>query len=143
MKDEHDNFITIRNRKHHPLLSCVDNGASVSTSACSCPSCNPSPIIIGLDNGFLQLTGPEDEVLFDLTADGTPRQTAWTQGGHDDAFLALDRNGNGLIDDGSELFGGATPYSLDHPGSHGPGHRCLRGDGHPRVGVRVAPAGRG
>jgi len=45
--------------------------------------------------------------LFDIDADGTLDSLTWLAPGM--VWLALDRNGNGNIDDGSELFGGATP----------------------------------
>jgi hypothetical protein len=46
--------------------------------------------------------------MFDITANGHPVQIAWTYGAGN-AFLALDRNGNGRIDNGTELFGNFTP----------------------------------
>ena len=66
-----------------------------------------SPVILDIDGDGIELTSVENGVNFDLNADQQLDRTAWTQSsqGFDDAFLALDRNGNGQIDDGSELFG--------------------------------------
>lgn len=72
--------------------------------------CGPdSPIIIDTKRDGYHLTNADEGVYFDLDADGIAERVAWTRAGSDDAFLALDRNGNGRIDDGSELFGNRTP----------------------------------
>jgi hypothetical protein len=47
-------------------------------------------------------------VLFDIDGDGDLDQVAWTEADAQVAFLVLDRNGNGLVDNGQELFGMAT-----------------------------------
>ncbi|MDR2366044.1 MAG: hypothetical protein LBD68_09390 [Zoogloeaceae bacterium] len=47
-----------------------------------------------------------DTVLFDHDGDGVRTGTGWVKG--DDGLLVLDRNGNGAIDNGSELFGADT-----------------------------------
>jgi len=69
-----------------------------------------SPILINLDdNGSDGLTSAENGVLFDLNNAGTAVHTGWTAASSRVGFLVMDRNGNGRIDNGSELFGSATP----------------------------------
>jgi hypothetical protein len=77
-----------------------------------------SPIIIDTTGAGFNLTSAENGVVFDIKGDGHPLHIAWTNGTSGNAFLALDRNNNGLIDSGKELFGNYTeqPPSNDPNG---------------------------
>lgn len=68
-----------------------------------------SPIVISLDpHGRYRFTSAAEGVLFDINGDGVAEQVAWTRRGSRVAFLALDRNEDGVINDGTELFGTHT-----------------------------------
>ena len=74
----------------------------------NCQPCCPSPIVVDTTGHGFHLTSPEKGVMFDIRADGHPVQVAWTDPHSGNAFLALDRNHDGIIDSGLELFGNFT-----------------------------------
>lgn len=83
------------------------------------------PLALDLAGTGLATTGIEDGVRFDIDADGRLDRVSVAAGGS--AFVAHDRNGNGRIDDGRELFG-------DQHG-HANGFEALRGQDHNRDGA--------
>jgi len=66
------------------------------------------PLALDLNGNGFETTGIHKGVLFDIDGDGVKERTSFISGG--DAFLAYDQNGNGVIDDGKELFGDSNGY---------------------------------
>ncbi len=67
------------------------------------------PFTLDLDNDGIETVGVNatTPLLFDIDAVGIKKSVGWVKA--DDGLLALDRDGNGTIDSGAELFGDATP----------------------------------
>ncbi|HXE11310.1 MAG TPA: hypothetical protein VN633_04270 [Bryobacteraceae bacterium] len=73
------------------------------------PVCPNSPIVIdAFDEGF-HLTNVSGGVQFRVLPGEMPSQMSWTDPQWRNGWLVLDRNGNGTIDDFTELFGDLTP----------------------------------
>lgn len=62
------------------------------------------PLVINLDGDIAGLS--DQKFFFDLDADGTKDEISMLEGGS--GYLALDKNKDGTINDGSELFGTAS-----------------------------------
>lgn len=77
-------------------------GGSVNT-------CCTSPIVLDLGDGTYRFTSMTDGVQFDIRNSGQPVQMSWTRAQAETAFLAMDRNADGQITSGAELFGDNTP----------------------------------
>lgn len=101
------------------LPSCRSAGVVTINVSCPCdPAADPTfcaqndPIIISLSDRRYWLTNLEDGVVFDLGDTGAAAPVPWTDPRSDEAFLVLDRNDNGTIDGGRELFGDVTPQHV-------------------------------
>jgi Ca2+-binding RTX toxin-like protein len=70
------------------------------------PPVRRDPLTLDLNGDGIQITNLEEGVYFDQDANGIKNLTQWIS--PEDGFLVLDRNLNGSIDNGTELFGDST-----------------------------------
>lgn len=92
----------------------AEDTASISCQGKSYP--NNSPIIIDTVGEGFKLTNVANGVRFDIQGDNKPVRVAWTAADSNNAFLAIDNNGDGKITSGKELFGNWSPQEpSDNP----------------------------
>lgn len=76
-----------------------------------------SPLVVDLDGDGVETTTSENGTHFDHDNNGFAEKTSWV--GKDDGLLVRDINGNGQIDDGTELFGNNSVLSNGQKAANG------------------------
>ncbi len=95
-------------KKMNEALKKIEDGVATNFTASAnyIAPIRRDPLTLDLDNDGLETVGTSAGILFDQTGSGVKTGTGWVK--PDDGFLVLDRNGNGAIDSGRELFGDST-----------------------------------
>ena len=99
-------FSKVLNGRMRPVEQAV---ADHFTAAARLAPIRRDPLTLDLDGDGLETVGTAAGILFDQTGSGVRQGTGWVA--PDDGFLVLDRNGDGVIDSGRELFGDSTHKS--------------------------------
>jgi hypothetical protein len=91
----------------HTYTAKVMSGTTVlTTSSNFVVNVAATPLVLDLNNDGVQTVGIEEGVQFDLLATGTPQNVGWVS--KQDGLLAMDLDGDGQINNGTELFGDHT-----------------------------------
>jgi hypothetical protein len=94
--------------------SSSEEVGSEQQAQCACDEtpencCCNSPILLDIAGNGFELTSLDDGVKVATRPGYEQTERAWTAPGSDDAWLVLDRNRDGVINDMSEMFGNTTP----------------------------------
>ena len=106
------------------LDACNDRNGTWNWDDCVCDN-GRTPILVDVKGDGFRLTDAGGGVDFDFKGHGVQERLAWTARDSDDAWLALDRDGNGGIDSGKELFGNFTRQPSPQEGQEKNGFLAL------------------
>ncbi len=108
--ESYDNFVEPFTDVPQIIRDTFQDAFDFFGNAFNAPAPHQDPLVLDLDGDGLELSAlAGSNTFFDLDNNDFAERTAWVSA--DDAFLALDRDSNGTIDNGSELFGDATPIN--------------------------------
>lgn len=98
-------FVLVLRPKHIPPGECkwIEDTKAIIQSAIATGPPKYDPLILDLDGNGIPTVGVTGGAFFDYDGDGFAEQTGWVAPG--DGMLVLDRNGDGIINNGSELIG--------------------------------------
>ena len=105
------------------MLAAVVVNIGSGAKAASYTEATVSAIVLDINDDGIETTGVKSkEVMFDFDGDGVKIRTGWISPA--DGFLAYDRNGDGRINNGQELFGNKTRH-YKKPGFCRNGYQAL------------------
>ena len=116
LQDDDGEFQTFLSRAFNQCLIPFDTLFSVS-SLYQTAEVQTSPLIVDLDGDGVETMSVANGIYFDHDGNGFAENTGWV--GKDDGLLVRDINGNGQIDNGTELFGNNSVLSNGQKAANG------------------------
>jgi hypothetical protein len=95
-----DRTITLR------YIDTAGNAGDPAVQTLKVDYSSTTPLVLDLNGDGVRTTDVSQGVLFDVNDTGSPVMTGWVDA--HDGLLVLDLNGDGLIQNGAELFGSGT-----------------------------------
>ena len=116
LQDDDGEFQTFLSRAFNQCLIPFDTMLAISPLFRTAET-TTSPLIVDLDGDGVETVSTNNGIHFDHDGNGFAENTGWV--GKDDGLLVRDINGNGQIDDGTELFGNNSVLSNGQKAANG------------------------